>query len=106
MDSKIKFKYLYNAGLALCLLQAAFLAITFYATLGWAGPIIDDFNFMWWGLFFIWPLWLVALVIFWFYGDRKIWRLLVPLGLGFAFIAGVVLFIVWLAWALGHGSMG
>jgi len=121
-DQKVIFKYLYIAGLALCLLHAAFVVVTFppvilQGNVGhisvWQGDQVSDFNprrvirIVWWTLFLSWPLWLVALVGLWFFGDRrKLWRLFVPIGLGIMFIVIPILLIALFLWALGHGSLG
>lgn len=81
-DEKVVFINLYNAALALCLLHAAFLGITFalktgQVHLGNANVIFNvltDVIYMAWvPLFLAWPIWSVALVLFWFFGDRKLW---------------------------------
>lgn len=106
-DQKIAFKYMYNAGLSLCLLHAAFLGITFNAYAGQVGGLTDLINTVWWALFLGWPIWLVALVVFWFNSDRKLWRLLVPIGLGAVFFTSIAWFIGTWIWALetGHWRM-
>jgi len=53
------------------------------------------FDTVWGILLLAWPLWLVALVILWFFGDRKWWRLFVPIGLGILLLVPA-LFFVWL----------
>ena len=85
---------MYNGGLALCLLHAALVGFLYHETLGWDGPLTDVVNFVCLALFLSWPCWLVALVVFWYCGDRKLWRLLIPIGLGVAFLSGIALFIV------------
>ena len=92
---------MYNAVLALSLLHAALLGFTLYAAM--------QSNLsakVWLALLLVWPLWLVALVALWFCGDRKLWRLFVPVGLGVAFIVILVLGVAAMISGLEHGSMG
>ena len=104
-DRKNKFNYRYNVGLSLCLLHAVFLAYTFYVLAGQTSGLTYMINRVWWALFIGWPFWLVVLVIFYFLGDRKIWRLLVPLGLGIVFFGGIALYILAWIWALANGNI-
>ena len=93
-DPKIIFRYLYDAGLALCLLQAAFVGITYYFELSPPEPFKGIFGIVWVTLFLDWPIWSVALVAFWFFGDRKPWRLLLPLGFGISYLMLIVFLVV------------
>jgi hypothetical protein len=108
-DQKVVFIYFYNAVFALCLLQAALLGITFAAItgrvhLGSANDILnlltDVIRMAWVPLFLAWPIWLLALGVFWFFGGRKPWRLLVPLGFGIVYIMGIASFVVYIVWRI------
>lgn len=100
------FVYVYNTALAICLLHAAFLGISFVvscAVQGYGG-FIEIIRAVWVPLFLAWPVWPVVLVVFWFFGDRKLWRLLSPLGLGIMYIMCIASFVVYVIWRIDfHG---
>jgi hypothetical protein len=95
----------YNLASILCVLHAAFLSYS-----GWCliGPNTDSFNKaflfgIWPALVFAWPLWLIALPIFWRFSERKWAKLLFPLGLGVLFLLPALVYLAVMYAFLSHG---
>jgi len=102
-EQKVACIYAYNAVLALCLLHAAFLGVTFAVSTGESfNAFTDVINRLWVPLFLIWPFWFVPLLILWFFGDRKRWRLLVSFGVGIVFVIVILLFVIYIIWRIAY----
>jgi hypothetical protein len=85
----------YNTAFALCLLHAAFVS---YAAWLPIGPNTDAFNKVflfgvWPVLVFVWPLWLIALFILWRSGERKKWKLFIPIGVATLVMVPALLYL-------------
>ena len=91
----------YNTASAFCILHAGFVSFSAWQPIG---PNTDSFNRVflfgvWPILVFAWPLWLIALPIFWRFGERKWSRLLIPLGAGILVLIPALLYLlVMYAW--------
>ena len=97
----------YNTLSALCVLHAAFVSYSAWLPIG---PNTDSFNRVflfgiWPILVFAWPLWLIALPVYWRFGERRWPRLLIPLGVGILVMVPAI-FYLYVMWAFAHYGPG
>jgi hypothetical protein len=98
----------YEIALTLCLLHAALLGFTRWMEFGPTHntPAFNQaFDTVWGILLLAWPLWLIVLFILWRSGDRKRWRLVVPIVLGIILLIPALFFLL-VMWAFGQRGPG
>jgi uncharacterized protein YybS (DUF2232 family) len=98
----------YEIVLTLCLLHAALVGVTRWLDFGpdYNTPRFNQTFDMIWGIFLLaWPLWLIVLFMLWRSGDRKRWKLVVPIVLGLLLLIPAFFFL-FVMWAFGQRGPG